>query len=200
MTSQSIAPTKSGLLALRHQLAIAEEGYDLLEQKRQLLVLELVNRLRHAQSIETQARTALESASASLREAVLATGSLAVDQAAAGVFSGRHIHLGIRYLMGLPLPSVRLEEGGHRAGYGVTGTSADTDLAGHRFHELIPLLAELAELQTVVLRLSTELRRTQRRCNALSKVFIPNTRKAIWADSKGPPVSAAIRGIRSVRT
>ena len=43
-----------------------------------------------------------------------------------------------------------------------------------RFVEVLPLLAELAELENAVLRLARELRKTQRRCNALSKIFIPN--------------------------
>ena len=44
---------------------------------------------------------------------------------------------------------------------------------------LLPLLAELAELQNAVLRLAREVRKTQRRCNALSKVFIPTYRDTI---------------------
>ncbi|HEX7569061.1 MAG TPA: V-type ATP synthase subunit D, partial [Verrucomicrobiae bacterium] len=42
-----------------------------------------------------------------------------------------------------------------------------------------PLLAELAELQNAVLRLARELRKTQRRCNALSKIFIPSYRETL---------------------
>ena len=34
MPRLSVAPTKSNLLALKRQLAFAEEGYELLEQKR----------------------------------------------------------------------------------------------------------------------------------------------------------------------
>ena len=55
----------------------------------------------------------------------------------------------------------------------------NTDLAQRRFAELLPLLAELAELQNAVLRLARELRKTQRRFNALSKIFIPSYRETI---------------------
>jgi V/A-type H+-transporting ATPase subunit D len=48
-----------------------------------------------------------------------------------------------------------------------------------RFVELLPLLAELAELGNAVFRLSRELRKTQRRCNALSKIFIPDYHETI---------------------
>ncbi len=48
-----------------------------------------------------------------------------------------------------------------------------------RFVDLLPSLAELAELVNAVMRLARELRRTQRRCNALSKIFIPQYRETI---------------------
>lgn len=43
----------------------------------------------------------------------------------------------------------------------------------------MPYLIEVAELDTAIRRISNELRRTQRRCNALSKIFIPTLRKQI---------------------
>jgi V/A-type H+-transporting ATPase subunit D len=63
--------------------------------------------------------------------------------------------------------------------FGIGGTSASTDAALRRFAELLPLLVTLAELQNAVLRLARELRKTQRRCNALSKLFIPDYRETI---------------------
>jgi V/A-type H+/Na+-transporting ATPase subunit D len=45
----------------------------------------------------------------------------------------------------------------------------------------LPHLAELAELENTVIRLARELRKTQRRCNALSKLFIPAHRETISA-------------------
>jgi V/A-type H+/Na+-transporting ATPase subunit D len=47
------------------------------------------------------------------------------------------------------------------------------------FGQWVPLVASLAERSTAVLRLARELRRTQRRCNALSKIFIPDRRQAV---------------------
>ena len=42
MAKLNIAPTKSNLLAMKEQLAVSQNGYDLLEQKRELLVQELI--------------------------------------------------------------------------------------------------------------------------------------------------------------
>lgn len=174
-----IAPTKSNLLTLRRQLAFAEEGYDLLEQKRQILIFELMNRLARACEAEHLVAEAMGRAFASLKEATLDVGSAVLDQAALAVCLDHKLSLRDQHLMGLRLPRVTatIEPAGVR--FGVGGTSAKTDAAMQRFVEVLPLLAELAELENAVLRLASELRRTQRRCNALSKIFIPNYQETI---------------------
>lgn len=171
--------TKSGLLALRRQLAFAEEGRELLEEKRQVLVFELMARLNRARDIEHHVSTALAEAFAALQAASLDIGSVALTHAAAAVRMDHHVEIAHRHLMGLSLPRVTtvIEPAGVQFGLGET--SANTDLAMLRFVALLPLLAELAELQGAVRRLVRELHRTQRRCNALSKVFIPACRETL---------------------
>lgn len=179
MALLNIAPTKSSLLTLKHQLAVAEEGYDLLEQKRQILVFELIKRLDHARALERQIDETLPRAFAAIREASLDIGSRAIEQAAAGVHAERQITISTVHLMGLRLPRVAVRLGPTGLPFGVGGTSVNTDTSQERFTSVLPLLAELAEAETTMLRLATELRRTQRRCNALSKIFIPNYRQTI---------------------
>lgn len=179
MTRLNIAPTKSNLLSLKRQLEFAEEGYDLLEQKRQILIFELMSRLARAQEIERKVAEVLFHAHANLREATLGLGSTALDRATAGARLDVELKLDAQRLMGLALPRVTFHAGPTNVPFGVGGTSACTDLARRRFVELLPLLAELAELQNAVLRLARELRKTQRRCNALSKIFIPCYRETL---------------------
>lgn len=179
MAILNVAPTKSNLLALRRQLAFAEEGYDLLEQKRQILVLGLMSRLNRACEVERRVAGAMRAAFAALREAAMDMGSDGVDRAATAVIMNHQVSIEDRRLMGLRLPRVtgRTERAGPR--FGVGGTSANADSAMIRFADALPLLAELAELENAVLRLARELRRTQRRCNALSRIFIPACRQTI---------------------
>ena len=42
MAKLNIAPTKSNLLSMKEQLSISQNGYELLEQKREILVQELM--------------------------------------------------------------------------------------------------------------------------------------------------------------
>jgi V/A-type H+-transporting ATPase subunit D len=179
MAKLNVAPTKSSLLNLKRQLAFAEEGYDLLEQKRQILILELMSRLNRARDVEAKIVEVFKRAFAALREATLDLGSEALDRAALAVRMEHDVSLLEQHLMGMRIPHLTEKAESLSAQFGVVGTSASTDLAMRRFVETLPLLAELAELENAVLRLARELRKTQRRCNALSKIFIPSYRETI---------------------
>jgi V/A-type H+-transporting ATPase subunit D len=52
MAKLNVAPTKSSYLELSSQLESAKEGYELLEQKRQILIFELMSRLGRARDAE----------------------------------------------------------------------------------------------------------------------------------------------------
>ena len=179
MPKLNVAPTKTNLLLLRGRLEFAEEGYDLLEEKRQILVLELMRRIARADELERRVAEALGPAFAALREATLDIGSQALDAASLGVRTDHRVILETQHVAGVRVPRVtaRLGPPGHP--FGVGGTSANVDLAQQRFAALVPLLAEMAELDSAVRRLARELRRTQRRCNALTKILIPNHRATI---------------------
>jgi V/A-type H+-transporting ATPase subunit D len=179
MAKLNVAPTKSSLLSLKKQLLFAEEGYDLLEQKRQILIFELMSRLNRARDAELKTVEAFKRAFAALREATLDIGSEALDRAALAVRMEHAVTLSDQHLMGMKIPRVTVRAEPPSAQFGVGGTSANTDLTLRRFVELLPLLGELAELENAVMRLARELRKTQRRCNALSKTFIPDYRETI---------------------
>ncbi len=179
MAKLNVAPTKSNLLSLKRQLVFAEEGYDLLEQKRRILTFELMSRLARAQEVEREVAELLHRAYAALREATLDAGSENLDRAALGVGLEPELDLSGQHLMGMRIPKLTAHLPPAVAPFGVGGTSASTDVAVLRFGALLPKLAELAELQNAVLRLARELRKTQRRCNALSKIFIPTYRQTI---------------------
>lgn len=179
MGKLNIAPTKSNLLVLKRQLAFAEEGYDLLEQKRQILIFEMMSRLNRARDAEQGAYEALRKAFAALHEARLDEGSEAIDKAILAVKMDHQVNISDQHLMGMKIPHVTVKTEPVSVQFGVGGTSANTDVAMSRFVEVLPLLAKLAELENAVMRLARELRKTQRRCNALSKIFMPDYRETI---------------------
>ena len=52
MAKLNVAPTKSNLLSMKEQLAISKDGYDLLEQKREILVMELMHMVEKVKLLE----------------------------------------------------------------------------------------------------------------------------------------------------
>jgi len=179
MGKLNIAPTKSNLLVLKKQLAFAEEGYDLLEQKRQILIFELMSRLTRARDTEQNAAEALRRAFTALNEAQLEVGSEALDRASLAVNMDHQVDVSDQHLMGMEIPHVTVRTEPVSVQFGIGGTTANTDVAMSRFIEVLPILAELAELENAIMRLAQELRKTQRRCNALSKIFMPDYRETI---------------------
>jgi V/A-type H+-transporting ATPase subunit D len=164
---------------LQRQLEFAEEGYDLLEQKRQILIFELMSRLARAEEAENRVGAAVGHAFAALAAATLDIGSRALEEAAFAVSMRHEVSLSDDRLMGMGVPKIGLREEPMGVRFGLGGTSSNTDVTMSRFVDLLPSLAELAELVNAVMRLARELRRTQRRCNALSKIFIPQYRETI---------------------
>jgi V/A-type H+/Na+-transporting ATPase subunit D len=179
MGKLNIAPTKSNLLVLKRQLAFAEEGYDLLEQKRQILIFEMMSRLNRARDAEQGAYEALHRAFAALHEAQLDEGSESIDKAILAVKMDHQVNISDQHLMGIKIPHVTVQTEPLSVQFGVGGSSASMDVAMSCFIEVLSLLAQLAELENAVMRLAQELRKTQRRCNALSKIFMPNYKETI---------------------
>ena len=174
MAKLNVPPTKSSHLTLSRQLEFAREGFDLLEQKRQILIFELMSRLGRARDAERRTAEAIARAFAALGEALLEIGTDAVDRAAVGVRLDHQVEVTEQALMGIRIPAVSVAAEPAGVQFGVVGTSANTDVAMRRFVDMLDLLGELAELENAVVRLARELRKTQRRTNALSKIFIPD--------------------------
>ena len=52
MAKLNVAPTKSNLLAMKEQLAVSTNGYELLEEKREILVRELMHLVEKVKLLE----------------------------------------------------------------------------------------------------------------------------------------------------
>ena len=63
--------------------------------------------------------------------------------------------------------------------YSVLGTYASTDQVIKYFFELLKLLTDMASIRTIVWRLAGEVKKTQRRVNALDKMVIPQTSETV---------------------
>jgi len=155
-------------------LDFAQEGYDLLEQKRQILVLELMGRVEGAKRAQKDVDEIMAQAFSALREGALRSGTEAMTRESIGIVRDHRIDISSRPVMGLDLPSVNVENVPPKPEFGLGSGSAMSDEVMMQFTKALDAIAHLAEIENAVFRLASEVRRTQRRVNALSKVFIPD--------------------------
>lgn len=173
MAKLNIPPTKSALLRTKRDLAFAKEGRDLLEEKRQILVIELMNQVARARTIQTEVDEALARAFAAFKDAAMTIGTEAMRREALAVHAPHRLDLTHRPVMGISLPTVALEVAPLVAQFAPGQGSVTSDAVMAAFREVLTKIGHLAEAETVVFRVADELRKTQRRVNALDKVFIP---------------------------
>ena len=179
MARYEVAPTRTNLLNLRRDLEFAREGYELLEQKREILVVELKGLTARAVEAQKKVDEELERAFSALREAEFAGGSSGISFAARAVNVRTDISLKERRIMGVGIPTVAVDIKDIRPHYGPGSTSVWTDEAVVAFKSAIAAIGRLAESRISLVRLAREIQKTIRRVNALERVFIPDYQETV---------------------
>lgn len=175
MAKLNIAPTKSNLLAMKEQLAVSKNGYDLLEQKREILVMELMHMVENVKLLEHDIDKVIGEAYPAFRKMLASMGSDQVERISHGVHYDFVIHEKQETLGGMSFKSLDVELPKKELFYSFMGTSSDSDKAMDLFFRLLALLTKMASIRTIVWRLAGEVKKTQRRVNALDKMIIPQT-------------------------
>jgi len=179
MTQLNYAPTKTNLLRLRSDLNFARQGYELLDQKRNILIIELLALVDQATDFQRRVENALAKAYEALEETVFDMGKLKVQYLIGAVNMSTEITIRSRRVMGVSLPVIETEFKEHAPYYSPMGTSFWVDSSLSSFKEALKLLGKLAELKISVLRLANEVKRTIRKVNALEKIAIPNLNETV---------------------
>lgn len=177
MAKLNIAPTKSNLLLMKEQLSISENGYDLLEQKREILVQELMHLVEKVKVLEKKIDDVVKVAYPAFCKMLMADGNDQVKRIAHDVhydfeFTEKTVTIG-----GMSFPTLDVKLPKKQLFYSMIGTYANTDKVIVLFFDLLTLLTQMASIRTIVWRLSEEVKKTQRRVNALDKMVIPQTRE-----------------------
>jgi V/A-type H+/Na+-transporting ATPase subunit D len=173
MARLTLSATKGNLLKIRDEHALAAEALTFLEQKRDLLLDELLRLQGQAARLRQQVEQALARAYGHLVEGLLAQGSEGVARAALGVKESDRLDLQERAFLGLPMPVVEFHAGENRPQFSFGGTVSALDSCALAVRQALGPIAELAEVEGMVWRLAEELQRTVRRTNALNYMIIP---------------------------
>ena len=169
--AENVAPTKGNLIALKNSLALARNGYDLMDRKRNILVRETMELIEGAKEIQTKIVDAYIIAYDALQKANIDLG--AVDRIALTCPVDDSLKIYNRSVMGVVIPKAEIDPQKEVNLFGYAATSQSFDIAVQKFNEVKALTVRLAEIESSIFRLSAAIRRTQKRANALKNIVIP---------------------------
>ena len=167
------APTKDNLNAAKRSRALADNGYELMDRKRNILIREIMELMDEAEDLQERIDSTFSEAYASMRLAEISMGGSAQSGANA-VPIDDSFSIRFRSVMGVELPVVSAEpEEPSGPPYGLAFTSSDLDDAYFKFAEVKELIRELAETENCIYRLAYAIKKAQKRANALQNIVIP---------------------------
>ena len=137
-----VFPTKSNLMAQKKSLALASQGYDLMDRKRNILVREMMQLIDRAATIQDEITTAYSRAYKALQRANITLGVVAEYAKTVPIEEG--LDLDYRSVMGVELPIVKLKDSTPGLYYGLDSTNSQLDDVYLRFCEVKRLTVELA--------------------------------------------------------
>ncbi len=172
-------PTKGNLMNTKKSLALARNGYELLDRKRNILVREMMTLIDHANAIQAQIDGAYEEAYTALQIANITNGFCEDISNAVPIENG--LQLDSRSVMGVEIPILTMEETETTTylHYGTRTTNSAVDKAYILFNRVKTLTVELAEIENSVYRLADAIKKTQKRANALKNIMIPRFEETV---------------------
>ncbi|MFA9463464.1 MAG: V-type ATP synthase subunit D [Velocimicrobium sp.] len=167
-------PTKGNLIIAKNSLALARQGFDLMDKKRNILIRELMELINEASSIQSEIDTTFTAAYQSLQNANIEMGIYNVSQLSKVMPVEDSIEIKVRSVMGTEIPLVKYEEKARKPSYSFYGTRISLDEACFKFNRVKELTIRLSMIETSAYRLATSIKKTQKRANALQNITIPH--------------------------
>lgn len=166
-------PTKGNLILAKNSLALARQGYELMDKKRNILIREMMDLIDKASDIQNQIDTTFRTAYAALQKANVRLGIHVVDEISHSVPVENSIRIKTRSIMGTEIPLVESDESPSMPTYAYYGTSQALDEAKAAFDKVKQLTIQLSMIENSAYRLATNIKKTQKRANALKNITIP---------------------------
>lgn len=175
--SFSVFPTKGNLINIKRSLMLAKLGFDLMDKKRNILVREMMSLIDTAKSIRGEIESTFDMAYKALQTANITLGIC--ESIAKGIEVETGIEIKYKSVMGVEIPKVTINSEFDTRAYGFSGTNSQLDIAYICFDKAKRISVVLAEVENSVYRLANEIKKTQRRANALKNVNIPKFERTI---------------------
>lgn len=166
-------PTKGNLILAKNSLALSRQGYELMDKKRNILIREMMELIDQARDIQTQIDRTFRTAYAALQKANMEIGIAFVEQIACTVPVEDSIRIKSRSVMGTEIPLVEYDKSGNKPTYAYYSTKMSLDEAKTAFEKVKELSIQLSMVENAAIRLAANIKKTQKRANALKNITIP---------------------------
>jgi len=180
---EEVRPTRAELLERKQQIALAQQGMDLLKQKRDALLIEFMSVMDETLRLSESLQKNVADAQYSLAVAKAVDGTVALRSAGLATQGEVTIDMSGAKIMGVAVPVVTKGESPIRTpftrGYAVTGISSRVDETADKFERILDVIIEYADIETRLKRLGEEINKTNRRVNALEQVTVPGLREQV---------------------
>lgn len=170
---KNLAPTKGNLMTAKNTLRLSRQGYEMLDKKRNILIREMMTLIEEAKEVEAQIEQTFADAYRALESANLIMGVSHVSNLARSAVLENGVSIDLRSVMGVEIPVVNIDEPHGRPIYSFYGTSSALDEACVKFSSVKRLTVRLTEIENAVYRLAMNIKKTQKRANALENITIP---------------------------
>lgn len=171
--NKNVAPTKGNLMTVKNTLKLSKQGYEMLDKKRNILIREMMLLIEEAKDIQANIEATFAEAYRSLSAANLVMGVEHVDLIMHAIVVDESIDIKLRSVMGVEIPTARIGKTQKSLPYELYTTNSALDEAFIKFSEVKKLTVRLAEIENAVYRLAMNIKKTQKRANALKNITIP---------------------------
>lgn len=167
------APTKGNLMTLKNSLALARQGYELMDKKRNILISELMGLISEAESIQGEIDTTFKEAYQALQNANIELGIHYVSEVAEAMPVENSISIKTRSIMGTEIPLAEAGETRAMPTFAFYSTRESLDKVKEAFDRVKELTIRLSSVENSAYRLAANIKKTQKRANALQNITIP---------------------------
>ncbi|MEE1411039.1 MAG: V-type ATP synthase subunit D [Bulleidia sp.] len=167
-----VPATKGNLIKARKSLALAKNGYELMDRKRNILVKEMMSEIEKVKVLRTQISDAYSTGYFLLQQANMYSG--VIQNVANQIKVDDSIDVTYRSIMGVEVPKVSYVKTDENViPYGLEESNSRIDEAYFQFQKVKETTMLLAEVDNTVYRLAHAISTTQKRANALKNIVIP---------------------------
>ena len=173
-------PTRMELIRKNAQIKLAEQGRDLLREKMDALIQEFFRIMQAVSRSRVELDAMADVAQQSLLTALATDDPVTVKSASFATKRGLTLDITGKNIMGVPVPVIekkRISKSIFARGYSIIGVSGRIDEVAEKYEAELDLIMGLAETETSLKSLGSEIQMTRRRVNALEQVLIPELKK-----------------------